>query len=89
MEENVFCFFLPGLVALRSEEVMEMMADDYAQKYRDYIAVVQEREFQAALKRKTQELKRMAMMVRGCCQIVCAFKFKFSAQWSPYSGRNI
>ena len=47
---------------------MELMADDYPQKYREYIAVVQEREFQAALKRKTQELKRMALMVSKACE---------------------
>lgn len=43
---------------------MELMAEDYSQKYREYIAVVQEREFQAALRRKKQESKRLALLVR-------------------------
>ena len=44
---------------------MELMADDYSQKYREYIDVVQEREFQATLRRKTEESKRMALLVRN------------------------
>ena len=53
-----------GLVALPSEEVLELMADDYPQKYKEYIAVIQEREFQATLRRKTMESKRIAVLVR-------------------------
>ena len=53
-----------GLVGLCSEEVLELMAEDYQQKYQEYIAVVQEREFQATLRRKMMESKRMAILVR-------------------------
>ena len=56
-----------GLVGLCSEEVLELMAEDYPQKYQEYIAVVQEREFQATLRKKTMESKRMALMVRLTC----------------------
>ena len=40
------------------------MAEDYPQKYQEYITVVQERDFQATLRRKTMESKRMALLVR-------------------------
>ena len=36
-----------GLVGLCSEEVLELIAEEHPQKYQEYIAVVQEREFQA------------------------------------------
>ena len=75
-----------GLVALRSEEVLELMAEDYSQKYREYITVVQEREFQATLRRKTLESKRMALLVRSsppnctglytCMCIHCMYRVK-------------
>jgi hypothetical protein len=48
-----FCALHTGLVDLCSEEVLELMAEDYPQKYQEYIAVVQEREFQATLRKKT------------------------------------
>ena len=53
----------PGLVALRVEEVLELMAEDYPHKYQEYQAVMQERELQAAVRRKVMESKRMALMV--------------------------
>ena len=40
------------------------MAEEHPQKYQEYIAVVQEREFQATLRKKTMESKRMAILVR-------------------------
>ena len=60
-----------GLVALPSEEVLEVMGDDYPQKYKEYIAVVQEREFQATLRKRTMESKRMALLVRSCFVSTC------------------
>ena len=59
-----------GLVGLCSEEVLELMAEDYPQKYQEYIAVVQEREFQATLRKKTMESKRMALLVRLTCMLI-------------------
>ena len=53
-----------GLVALRSEEVLELMAAEYAGKYGEYQVVLQEREFQATLRRKMMESKRVAFLVR-------------------------
>ena len=50
-------------MALRSEEVLELMADEYPKKYEEYQAVLQEREFQAALQRKMMETRKVAMMV--------------------------
>ncbi len=62
----LLCLYpLPGLVALRGEEVLELMAEDYPHKYQEYQAVLQEREFQTALRKKAMESKRMALMVRG------------------------
>ena len=58
-----------GLVGLCSEEVLEVMAEDYPQKYQEYIAVVQEREFQATLRKKSMESKRMALLVGLMCTI--------------------
>lgn len=52
-----------GLVALSCDEVMELMAQDYSRKYQEYMDVVQEREFQAAFKRKVMETRRVASMV--------------------------
>ena len=49
---------------------MELMAEDYPQKYQEYIAVVQEREFQATLRKKTMESKRMALLVRLTCMLM-------------------
>ena len=48
---------------MKMEEVLEVMAEDYPHKYEEYQSVMQEREFQAALRRKAMESKRMAMMV--------------------------
>ena len=48
-----------------SDEVMELMAGEFPRKYDEYMDVVQEREFQAALKRKIQETKRVAQMHVG------------------------
>ena len=52
-----------GLVALRSEHVLEVMAEDYPIKYEEYQSVLQEREFQATLRTKMMESKRIALMV--------------------------
>ena len=46
-----------GLVPLWSEEVLELMAEEYPRKYKEYQA---EREF---LRRKGMESKRVAMQV--------------------------
>ena len=56
-----------GLVALRSEEVLELMAEEYPRKYEEYQAILQEREFQATLRRKGMESKRVAMQVSESC----------------------
>ena len=40
------------------------MAEEHPQKYQEYIAIVQEREFQATLRKKTMESKRIAILVR-------------------------
>ena len=53
----------PGLVALRSEEVLELMALEHPHKYQEYQTVLQEREFQATLRRKMLESKRVALLV--------------------------
>ena len=53
-----------GLVGLCSEEVQELMAEEHPQKYQEYIAVVQEREFQATRRKKIMESKRIAILVR-------------------------
>ena len=47
------------------------MAEDYPQKYmyQEYITVVQEREFQATLRKKAMESKKMALLVRLTCTI--------------------
>ena len=50
---------------------MEVMSDDYPQKYKEYIAVVQEREFQTTLRKKAMESKRMALLVRCCFFSAC------------------
>ena len=50
-----------------SDEVMELMAGEFPRKYDEYMDVVQEREFQAALKRKILETKRVAQMHVGGC----------------------
>lgn len=39
-------FFISGLTALRSAEVMDLMASEYAEKYAEYQKVVAEREKQ-------------------------------------------
>ena len=59
-------FVCAGLVALRSEEVMEVMMEDYPSKYVEYREVVQERHFQATLHTKIMEARRVAVMVRVC-----------------------
>ncbi len=40
------------------------MARDYPRRYQEYMDVIQEREFQAALRRKVLETRRVASMVR-------------------------
>ena len=39
--------------------MLELMAEDYPHKYQEYQAVLQEREFQATLRRKAMETKRL------------------------------
>ena len=56
-----------GLVAVCSDEVLELMAGEFPRKYEEYMDVVQEREFQAALKRKILDTKRVAQMHVGGC----------------------
>ena len=45
------------------------MAEEHPQKYQEYIAIVQEREFQATLRKKTMESKRIAILVRLMCTV--------------------
>ena len=71
------CMHCTGLIGLCSEEVLELMAEDYPQKYQEYIAVVQEREFQATLRRKMMESKRMALLVRVIITYIYAFCNRF------------
>ena len=52
-----------GLVALCCEEVLELMAQNYPRKYQEYMEMVQEREFQEALRKKLAETRRVASMV--------------------------
>ena len=42
---------------MKSDEVLELVADEYPKKYEEYMNVVQEREFQAALRRKMMEAR--------------------------------
>ncbi|KAL5474775.1 hypothetical protein EMCRGX_G026784 [Ephydatia muelleri] len=49
-----------GLVALCSDQVLELMAADYPRKYQEYMDVLEEREFQTALKKKILETRSMA-----------------------------
>ena len=49
-----------GLVVLHSEEVLELMAEDYPEKDQEYQAVLQEREFQNTLRNKMMESRRAA-----------------------------
>ena len=51
-----------GLVALRSDEVMELMAEEYPQKYQEYMDVVEERQFKETLRNKIIETKKVASM---------------------------
>ena len=70
-----------GLVALRSEDVLELMMDDYPAKFAEYQEVMQERDFQATLHKKIMEAKRVAVMVCKCvcvCVCVCVFHFVFA-----------
>ena len=60
--DDVIMMSPSGLVALVSDEVHELMAKDYSRKYQEYMDVVQEREFQATLRRKIMETKRVASM---------------------------
>ena len=83
-----------GLVGLCSEEVLELMAEDYPQKYQEYIAVVQEREFQTTLRRKTMESKRMALLVRpfivvigNACMYVHVHVHVYTVMSSPGTGQ--
>ena len=62
-----------GLVGPCSEEVLELMVEEHPQKYQEYIAVVQEREFQATLRKKTMESKRIAILVRLIWTTTCTF----------------
>ena len=48
-------------MALRSDEVLELMVEEYPPKYDEYMDVVQQREFQEALRRKVIETKRVAL----------------------------
>ena len=58
---------LSGLVALRSEEVLELMMVDYPLKFSEYQMVLQEREFQATLRHKMREAKKMAVRENVMC----------------------
>ena len=49
-----------GLVALCSEQVLEIMAADYPRKYQEYMDILEEREFQTALKKKMLETRSIA-----------------------------
>ena len=51
---------------------MELMAGEHPRKYDEYMDVVQEREFQAALKRKILETKRVVQMHVGG-HVQCVF----------------
>lgn len=48
-------------MALRSDEVLELMVEEYPPKYDEYMDVVQQREFQEALRKKVIETKRVAL----------------------------
>ena len=52
---------------MKSDEVLELVADEYPKKYEEYMNVVQEREFQAALRRKMMEARRASVMVPNLC----------------------
>jgi len=65
-----------GLVALRSEEVLEVMMEDYPSKYLEFQQVVQERHFQDTLHTKIMEARRVAVMVCVCvCLHVCSWGY--------------
>eukprot|EP00731_Ephydatia_muelleri_P022121 Em0014g712a len=51
-----------GLVALCSDQVLELMAADYPRKYQEYMDVLEEREFQTALKKKILETRSMGCL---------------------------
>ena len=64
-----------GLVALCSEEVLEVMAEDHTQRYSEYVEVIREREFQETLRTKMMEARRMtaasALLGMQVCVCVC------------------
>ena len=47
-------------MALKSEQVLELMAEDYSSKYLEYMAVVEQRQTQEALRQKILESRRLA-----------------------------
>ncbi|CAI8047966.1 PHD finger protein 10 [Geodia barretti] len=62
-----------GLVAVRSEDVLEVMSEDFPDKYQEYMAVVQEREFQNTLQRRILETRKIALMREQ--QVHCTLRF--------------
>jgi hypothetical protein len=51
-----------GLVAVRSEDVLEVMSEDFPEKYQEYMVVAQEREFQNTLQLRILETRKIALM---------------------------
>lgn len=77
--QNVFVLLIPGLTALRSDEVIDLMIKEYPPKHAEYSVILQERERQRIDKEYSVSLRKWKNFL--CWGLLCLSVASFSCSF--------